>query len=144
MLPEFTARSEKLKGQFLHPLLLPVVVTQIYATLLSQKCRNVTANSFIALFFSLRITALNHLFHLTSITAVLLFFYSLKSVDLHATHKTHPLLLLSTCLATSLLHVYLTHLLYTSPKHCPAVPPFSSLLFSVIFQSQALGPQFHI
>lgn len=44
--PEFTARSEKLKGQILHPLLLSEVVTQIYATLPSQKCRNVTSNPF--------------------------------------------------------------------------------------------------
>lgn len=54
--PEFTARSEKLKGQILYPLLLPEVVTQIYATLPSQKCRDVTFSPFITLFFSLRIT----------------------------------------------------------------------------------------
>lgn len=76
--PEFTARSKKLKGQILHPLLLSEVVTQIYATLPSQKCRNVTSNPLMTLFLSLRITSLNHLSYLASITAVLFFFYSLN------------------------------------------------------------------
>lgn len=71
--PEFTARSEKLKGQILHPLLLSEVVTQIYATLPSQKCRNVTSNPFMTLFLSLRIISLNHLSYLASIAAVLFF-----------------------------------------------------------------------
>lgn len=152
--PEFTAKSEKLKGQILHPLLLPEVVTQIllkvtFALLWrqhrpSQKCINVTFNPFITFFFEDHIPESPFLPHLNDCSPF--FFYSLKRQLILMLHTK-----LTLCFAIHMFsHFPSTCLPYThslhSPKHCPAVLPFSSLLFSVIFQYQVLGPslEFHV
>lgn len=128
VLPEFTARSEKLKGQFLHPLLLPVMVTQIYATLHSQKCRNVTVNPFIALFFffledySPESPFSPHLNHCSPT-----FFYSLKSPLIFMPHTK-----LTLCFCC--LHVQLPfYMPYTPSLHfTQTLPSCASIQFSAV------------